>query len=126
MTAPHRSETDLAEAQRIARLGSWEHDVGSGTLCWLDQVYRIFGFAPDDVVPTIKPLHVHPLARPVVRQAVHAALAEGKPDCVVVIAGSGTEALDQFDAQKPELVVLDISMPPTDGFEVCRRIRQTS
>ncbi len=48
------------------------------------------------------------------------------PDCAVVIAASGMEALDQFDAQQPDLVVLDISMPPPDGFEVCRRIRERS
>lgn len=48
------------------------------------------------------------------------------PDCEVTIAASGSEALDAFERQPPDLIILDVSMPPPDGFEVCRRIRETS
>ncbi len=48
------------------------------------------------------------------------------PDCGVTIAGSGEEALAWFHEQRPDLVVLDVQMPPPDGFEVCRRIRESS
>ena len=48
------------------------------------------------------------------------------PDCQVAIATGGEEALRRFDEDVPDLVVLDVSMPPPDGFEVCRRIRRTS
>ncbi len=48
------------------------------------------------------------------------------PDCGVTIAGSGEEALARFHEQRPDLVVLDVQMPPPDGFEVCRRIRESS
>ena len=37
------SETNLARAQQIARLGNWEWDVTHQTLTWSDEVYRIFG-----------------------------------------------------------------------------------
>jgi len=47
-------------------------------------------------------------------------------DCQVIVAGDGAEALRQFEAEEPDLVVLDVSMPPPDGFEVCRRIREVS
>jgi two-component system KDP operon response regulator KdpE len=47
-------------------------------------------------------------------------------DCRVTTAASGEEALQHFAAETPDLVVLDIEMPPPDGFEVCRRIRQVS
>jgi DNA-binding response OmpR family regulator len=50
----------------------------------------------------------------------------GWPDCRVSVATSGAEALELFAADPPDLVVLDVAMPPPDGFEVCRRIRQTS
>jgi DNA-binding response OmpR family regulator len=48
------------------------------------------------------------------------------PDCRVAVATTGEDALRQFAAEAPDLVVLDVAMPPPNGFEVCRRIRQVS
>lgn len=48
------------------------------------------------------------------------------PECNLTIATTGMEALDAFAAAVPDLVILDVTMPPPDGFEVCRRIRETS
>ncbi|MBN2547957.1 MAG: response regulator transcription factor [Anaerolineales bacterium] len=44
----------------------------------------------------------------------------------VFSAADGSQALRQFYAQQPNLIVLDAVMPLVDGFEICRRIRQTS
>jgi DNA-binding response OmpR family regulator len=44
----------------------------------------------------------------------------------VVPAHDGREALDQFAAQRFDLVVLDIMLPKLDGIEVCRRLRSRS
>lgn len=41
----------------------------------------------------------------------------------VVAAESGIEALNLFEAQEPAIVLLDISMPDMNGYEVCRQIR---
>jgi DNA-binding response OmpR family regulator len=46
------------------------------------------------------------------------------PDCTISVAPDGTTALRQFAALPPDLVILDVMMPPPDGFEVCRRIRR--
>jgi two-component system, cell cycle sensor histidine kinase and response regulator CckA len=41
--ALRRSEERLAEAQRAARLGSWDWDVRSGAFWWSDELYRRYG-----------------------------------------------------------------------------------
>ena len=41
----------------------------------------------------------------------------------VVTAASGVEALRQVEAEKPDLVLLDVVMPEMSGYEVCRKIR---
>jgi DNA-binding response OmpR family regulator len=45
---------------------------------------------------------------------------------LVVEASDGEEALVQFEAESPDLVVLDVNLPRLDGFAVCRRIRASS
>ena len=44
----------------------------------------------------------------------------------VFTAGDGLEALQTFERELPDLVILDLRMPKMDGFEVCRRIREWS
>ena len=41
-------------------------------------------------------------------------------------AATGNEALAQFQASTPALIVLDLMLPDIDGIEVCRRIRKSS
>ncbi len=41
-------------------------------------------------------------------------------------AATGNEALAQFQASQPALMVLDLMLPDVDGIEVCRRIRKSS
>ncbi len=41
-----------------------------------------------------------------------------------VLARSGKEALNELDASKPDLVLLDIMMPDMDGWEVFRKIKE--
>ncbi|MDQ3855769.1 MAG: response regulator transcription factor [Chloroflexota bacterium] len=48
------------------------------------------------------------------------------PGCRVMIAKSGEEALRLFQEEPADLVVLDVSMPAPDGFEVCKAIRSRS
>jgi adenylate cyclase len=41
----------------------------------------------------------------------------------VVTASSGAEALALVEAERPDLVLLDVVMPGMSGYEVCRKIR---
>ena len=59
---------------------------------------------------------------PVVRLLTVAALSER--GWRVVEAGSGTEAIEIFAQERPQVVVLDAIMPAPDGFETCEQLRR--
>lgn len=42
------------------------------------------------------------------------------------VAGDGESALQLLEDRSPDLVLLDVMMPRMDGYEVCRRIRDSS
>lgn len=48
------------------------------------------------------------------------------PDCQVMIAPSGDEALRIYEEEQVDMAILDITMPPPDGLEICQRIRESS
>ena len=79
--ALRKSETMLANAQRIAHLGGWEWDPRTGDLSWSDEVFRIYGFEPQEFVPTFERLleAVHPQDRGLLNKALDAALHRGEP-----------------------------------------------
>src|SRR5437867_9529308 len=47
-------------------------------------------------------------------------------DYEAITAGDGQQALEQIEAQVPDLVLLDVMMPKMDGFSVCYRVREFS
>jgi PAS domain S-box-containing protein len=76
------SEAVMATAQRINRIGSWEFDLddldnlASNPLRWSDEVYRIYGYQPDAVEPSVDAFLrlVHPDDRPRMGEALRSAL----------------------------------------------------
>jgi len=42
----------------------------------------------------------------------------------VAVARDGGRALDRARERQPDLVVLDVTLPGMDGFEVCRKLRE--
>ena len=44
----------------------------------------------------------------------------------VKVARDGAEALDLFDAVRPDLVLLDLMLPKVSGMDVCRELRRRS
>ncbi len=44
----------------------------------------------------------------------------------VQVARDGAQALDVFDAVRPDLVLLDVMLPRVSGIDVCRQIRKKS
>lgn len=47
----------LLEAQKLAHMGSWEWDLKKDQVYWSDEVFRIFGYEPGQVAPTMDLLY---------------------------------------------------------------------
>ena len=86
----HKSEQQLARAQKITHLGSWEWDFVNGNTNWSDELYRIFGLAPGSIPVSYKGFmeRVHPEDREVVKKVVQRALQNRQPmvshDCRII------------------------------------------
>ncbi len=74
--ALRHGESSLAEAQRIAHLGNWELDLERNEFIASNEIFRIFGLEPQEIIPTVEDFlnFVHPEDLPVVKHQ----LAEGK------------------------------------------------
>ena len=72
-----RSQARLAESQRIADMGSWYLDIRSNEVEWSDQGYRLLGYAPGAVAPTLGNflLRIHPRDRVLITSQLRSVLA---------------------------------------------------
>jgi signal transduction histidine kinase/PAS domain-containing protein len=77
-----RSEARLADAERLAGLGSWEWDSASGRTWWSPELYRMLGCEPLTVPATSNGLldRIHPGDRELVMDAIASAL-RGQGTC---------------------------------------------
>ena len=41
----------------------------------------------------------------------------------VLLAGNGLEAWEMAQAERPDLIILDVMMPGLSGYEICQRIK---
>jgi diguanylate cyclase (GGDEF)-like protein/PAS domain S-box-containing protein len=76
-----RSEAQLAEAQRLAAVGSWEWDIVSGEVAWSPELFRIVGRHPDRSAASYEGFFdaIHPSDRQRAEDAVQNTLATGAP-----------------------------------------------
>ncbi|OEJ66940.1 sensor histidine kinase [Magnetovibrio blakemorei] len=73
-----RSESNLKNAQRIAHLGSWSHNLQTGDSYWSEEHYRILGLVPDSVPPSLETFFdtVHPDDLSYVESSIREAMAD--------------------------------------------------
>jgi PAS domain S-box-containing protein len=73
-----KSEIGLAEAQKISHLGNWDWDIVSDKIYLSDEVYRIYGFTPQefDVTYDLFLSYLHPDDRDPVNDAFNNASKE--------------------------------------------------
>ena len=51
--ALRESEARLKSSQELAHLGDWEFDVKTGRTHWSDEMYRLLGYAPGEITPSL-------------------------------------------------------------------------
>jgi PAS domain S-box-containing protein len=76
--ALQRAHASLAEAQEIAHVGSWQWEIAADRVSWSDELYRIYGLAPQSVPMTYEGFleRVHPDDRERVRRRIERAYAD--------------------------------------------------
>jgi PAS domain S-box-containing protein len=76
-----KGQAQLAEAQRIARVGSAEWDIANNSITWSDEMFRMFGYEAGEVEPGYEAFlqRVHPDDRKTVEQNVARTLHTGQP-----------------------------------------------
>jgi len=76
-----RIEQQLAEAQHLAQLGSWNWDVDTGKITWSDEMYRIFGVSKEtfELSPDNCRKQIYPEDLESVRAAIRECAARGTP-----------------------------------------------
>jgi PAS domain S-box-containing protein len=66
-TELRRREAQLAEAQQLAQIGSWDWDISANTVAWSDELYRIYGLLPSEFEASyegyLQRVHPHDRAR---------------------------------------------------------------
>lgn len=101
--ALRKSGASLANAQRIARLGSWDWDIVENELFWSDEIYRIFGIRPQEFEATYEGFFkfVHPEDRDLLNKAVEDALNRGKHYSIDhrIVLPDGTEKIIHEEAE---------------------------
>jgi two-component system alkaline phosphatase synthesis response regulator PhoP len=60
--------------------------------------------------------------RTLIRQVLEDLEEEGVE---ILIASNGDEALETIQAEKPDLVFLDVMMPKKSGFDVCQAVKSS-
>ena len=130
-----RSGRQLAEAQKLAHIGSWEWSPLSGEVTRSDELYRILGWDPGVEVPALEAFMelVHPDERERVRETLEASVANCEPfrfEARIIRADGATRIIESYgevvavvDGRAAKLVgtVQDMTERRQDEEELVRR-----
>jgi diguanylate cyclase (GGDEF)-like protein/PAS domain S-box-containing protein len=112
----------LARAERLARIGSWEWDIVVNLVVWSDELYRIYGYAPQSFPPTYESFleRVHPDDREAVDARNHKAFADHQPfeDVKRIVREDGTEFLMRTQGE----VICDDGGNPIRMIGICEDV----
>src|SRR3954451_8160071 len=102
----------LADAQQLARIGSWEWDLASDEVTWSDELFRIYGLAPGSIELSYENFlgRVHPDDRASIDERNRRCFETHEPfeDVKRVVRPDGSEFLMRT---RGEMVVKDDGTP---------------
>ncbi|MEB3226024.1 MAG: PAS domain-containing protein [Synechococcus sp.] len=87
-----RHQAFLEEIQNLARIGSWEMDLGTGKLHWSPELLRMFGLDPQAPPPSYGEHWV----------LIHTDDREQLKNCIEQVLTSGESYVIQYRAQRPD------------------------
>ena len=121
-TRLERAERQLADAQQLARVGSWEWDIPNNVVWWSDELYRIYGLESRSIVPSYEDFleRVHPDDRTDVDARNQKAFADHEPfeDVKRVVRADGREILMSTQGA----VVCDAAGRPLRMVGICEDV----
>ncbi|HEX3317490.1 MAG TPA: PAS domain-containing protein [Solirubrobacteraceae bacterium] len=112
----------LVEAQRLARIGSWEWHIPADTVWWSDELYRIYGLEPGAIEPSYQQFlaYVHPDDRADVHERNRKAFTDHEPfdDVKRVVRADGAEVGMRTQGE----VVVDEDGQPVRMVGICEDV----
>jgi len=112
----------LSEAQRLARIGSWEWDIPANVVWWSDELYRIYGLAPGAIEPSYERFlaYVHDDDRASVDDRNRRAFADHQPfeDVKRVVRADGREIRMRTQGE----VICDDADEPVRMVGICEDV----
>jgi PAS domain S-box-containing protein len=120
-----QSETQLAEAQHLANVGSWNWSLEDNILSWSDELYHIFGVQPAEFVPTYEKVveFFHPEDRDLLRLVLDTSLETHEPFSYYyrIIRPDGKERIIHSNGQ----VTTDVHGTPTRMFGAAQDVTES-
>jgi PAS domain S-box-containing protein len=134
--ALRQSEGQLAEAQRLAHIGSWNWDLSKQELTWSDEHYRIFGIQRgegDLDYHSIVAQTIHPEDQALVRNEVEKTIATGESFNFYyrIIRANGEERIIQStgsletDEQQQPIRMFGTAQDVTERSRIEQELRQS-
>ena len=134
VVALRRSQEALALAQSAAHLAHWMHDVTTGETTWSQELYALFGLAPERAVPSwsLFARHIHPDDILALEAAIEVARETQRPfsmDTRVITSGEtqlwvqhrGTHVYDGERVARSIGTLLDITVRKRAEDELARQ-----
>jgi PAS domain S-box-containing protein len=128
----HRG-VQLAKAQRIARVGSFQRDIASGRSEWSEELYRLLGYRVGEITPSFDAFldRVEPADRARVAKAISRSEASGEPFriefSILLPDGTRSRIEAQGDIDKPdgETRLIGVAQDVTEQRRVADALRES-